>query len=94
MVIIQGSQHFLMKNPEIQHLSEGANGGLGAEYRRFSGFFNKNKAFLAYIFALWLYSYDSKQNEDEVKLIQLDHDKLHNLFQSFISATASLGKMK
>jgi len=33
-----------------------------------------------------------EQADDEVELFRLDHDKLHNPFQSFISVAASLQK--
>jgi len=58
--------------------------------RRFSGFFNENKAFLdlnfRFITILW------REQAEKVELFRLDHDKFHNPFQSFISAAASLEK--
>jgi len=57
----------------------------------FQDFSNKNKAILGlnfrFITIIW-----REQAEDEVELFRLDHDKLHNPFQSFISATTSLEK--
>jgi len=77
----------------VWHSAAGGKGvwGQSLSTRRFSRFFNKNKAFLGrnicFIRILWW-----EQAEDEVELFRLDHDKLHTLFQSFISASASLEK--
>jgi len=97
------SQRFFMKNTEIQNLSEGANGGLGAKPPAAGGkgvwgqstqrpaIFNENKAFLDLNFS-FITILCREQAEDEAELFRLDHDKLHNPFQSFISAAASLEK--